>query len=127
VQPLRVVSPSFVYIPVEASTIFPKRCFGPNFFNHQNHSKQMKKIVVLIFFALGSIYFIACNRDTVNPDSMAVDAVSAATAGDSTKHKGSHGDSLRHKKDSLHHKKDSLGIKRDSLATKPKKSPKKKG
>jgi hypothetical protein len=94
----------------------------------------MKKIVVLMFFALGSIYFIACNSETVSPDSMAVDAVSAATAHDSTKHKG--GDSLRHKKDSLGHKRDSLRHKadslrtkpvKDSLATKPKKGPKKKG
>ncbi len=89
----------------------------------------MKKLVVLAFFALGSIYFIACNSETINPDSMSVDAVSAATAGDSTKHKGKHGDSLRHKKDSLRHKSDSLRTKpkKDSLATKPKKGGPKKG
>ncbi|GAB2648914.1 hypothetical protein GCM10027035_48430 [Emticicia sediminis] len=93
----------------------------------------MKKIVVLAFFALGSIYFVACNRDTISPDSMSIDAVSAATAHDSTKHKGDslhkrHGDSLkRGGKDSLHVKmpKDSLKVKPDSLAGKPKK--KKKG
>ncbi len=87
----------------------------------------MKKLVVLSFFALGSIYFVACNKDNISPDSMSVDAVSAATA-DSTKHK-SHGDSLGHKgpkgmpHDSLGHKppKDSLGVKppKDSLKVKP--------
>lgn len=103
----------------------------------------MKKIVVLIFFALGSIYFIACNKESLSPDSLAVDGTSAATA-DSTKHKhkGPHGDSLGvkpphdslgHKPprlDSLGHKppKDSLGVKPpklDSLGHKPKKGPKK--
>lgn len=94
----------------------------------------MKKLVVLSFFALGSIYFVACNRDNITPDSMSVDAVSAATT-DSTKHKSHgdslhkrHGDSLKHGgKDSLHVKmpKDSLKVKPDSLTGKPKK--KKKG
>lgn len=112
----------------------------------------MKKIVILSFFALGSIYFAACNKEILSPDSLATDATSAATA-DSTKHKpkGPHGDSLGvkppkgmphdsvgHKPpklDSLGHKppKDSLGIKPlgvkppklDSLAIKPKKGPKK--
>ena len=80
----------------------------------------MKKLVVLSFFALGSIYFVACNKESLNLDSMATDATSAATA-DSTKHKpkGPHGDSLGVKppkempKDSLGHKppKDSLGVK----------------
>ncbi|MFY7908888.1 MAG: hypothetical protein ACOVO2_05030 [Emticicia sp.] len=91
----------------------------------------MKKVVVLAFFALGSVYFIACNRDTISPDSMSVDEVSAATT-DSTKkrkpkgdslHKR-HGDSLKHGgKDSLHVKmpKDSLKVKPDSLGHKPKK------
>lgn len=95
----------------------------------------MKKIVVLVFFALGSIYFVACNRDNINPDSMSVDAVSAATTDSTKKHKPKgdslhkhHGDSLkRGGKDSLHVKmpKDSLKVKPDSLVGKPKK--KKKG
>lgn len=107
----------------------------------------MKKIVVLIFFALGGIYLVACNKESLSPDSLAVDATSAATA-DSTKrkHKGPHGDSLGVKppkgapRDSLGHKppkldslghkppKDSLGVKPpklDSLGHKPKKGPKK--
>lgn len=100
----------------------------------------MKKLVVLAFFALGSVYFVACNKDNLTPDSMSSDAVSAATAADSThKHKGPHKDSLGVKPpkgmphDSLGHKrpkKDSLGVKppkSDSLSTKPKKGPKKKG
>jgi hypothetical protein len=100
----------------------------------------MKKLVVLAFFALGSIYFVACNKDNLTPDSMSSDAVSAATAADSTKHKhkGPHGDSLGVKKpkgmphDSLGHKppKDSLGVKppkADSLGHKPKKGGPKKG
>lgn len=88
----------------------------------------MKKLVVVSFFALGSIYFVACNRDTISPDSMSADAVSAATADSTKKHKP-HGDSLGHKgpkgmpHDSLGHKppKDSLGVKppKDSLKVKP--------
>lgn len=91
----------------------------------------MKKVVVLAFFALGSIYFVACNRDTISPDSMSVDAVSAATTDSTRKHKPKgdslhkrHGDSLKHAgKDSLRIKmpKDSLKIKPDSLAGRPKK------
>ena len=107
----------------------------------------MKKLVVLSFFALGSIYFVACNKDSLSPDSLTTDATSAATA-DSTKHKKPkrlHGDSLgvkppkRMPHDSLGHKppkldslghkphKDSLGVKPpklDSLGHKPKKGPK---
>lgn len=82
----------------------------------------MKKLVVLSFFALGSIYFVACNKESLSPDSLATDATSAATA-DSTKQKpkGPHGDSLGVKKpkgipnDSLGHK----PPKHDSLAVKP--------
>ncbi len=93
----------------------------------------MKKLVVLSFFALGSIYFVACNKESLSPDSEVVSTTSAASAADSTKHKGKgmHGDSMRHKKDSLGHKKDSLATKppkgtpKDSLNTKPKKGPKK--
>jgi hypothetical protein len=99
----------------------------------------MKKAVVLSFFALGSVYFVACNKESLSPDSMSSDAVSAATAADSThKHKGPHGDSLGVKPpkgmphDSLGHKppKDSLGVKPpklDSLTHKPKKAGPKKG
>ena len=109
----------------------------------------MKKLVALSFFALGSIYFVACNRENLSPDSISSDAVSAATAGDSTKHKGKHGDSLHIHRDSLHihgdslrhkgmhgdstkHKmpKDSLGMKppkTDSLGHKPKKGGSKRG
>jgi len=91
----------------------------------------MKKVVVLAFFALGSIYFVACNRDNISPDSMSIDAVSAATTDSTKKHKPKgdslqkrHGDSSKHGgKDSLHVKmpKDSLKVKPDSLVGKPKK------
>jgi hypothetical protein len=103
----------------------------------------MKKLVVLSFFALGNSYFVACNRENLSPDSILSDAVSAATAGDSTKHKGKHGDSLHIHSDSLRHKgmhgdstkhkmpKDSLGVKppkNDSLGhNKPKKGGSKRG
>lgn len=93
----------------------------------------MKKLVVLLFFALGSIYFVACNRDSMNPDSMSVDAVSAANADSTKKHKPQgdelgnkgpkgmpHGDSLGHKPPQDSPKPPKL----DSLGHKPKKGPK---
>lgn len=91
----------------------------------------MKKLVVLSFFALGSTYFVACNRDNISPDSMSADAASAAIADSTKKHKP-HGDSLGHKgpKGMPHDykpPKDSLGVKppkADSLGHKPKKGPK---